>query len=154
MPQAIQAGTVLIEDRPPITQYLAINSEPYAANWRVIAGTDGFALDRKIHAAGWNFFFFAGEVRTVFFGAPHAKHIRNALKRVLSKVSGQNFNCLEVTRSPVNALRAFPTQSSPHIAGTSSRGGAWTGPSTAAPNRKLPNGCEADALHAKVQFEV
>ena len=91
------SSTILIEDRPQMAQYLAIKSEPYAANWRVLDGTDGFALDRKIHAAGWNFFFFAGEVRTVFFGSPHAKNIRNALKRILAKVSGQNFNCLEVT---------------------------------------------------------
>ncbi len=97
MPKTIQAGTILIEDRPLITQYLAIASNPYAANWSVVEGADGFALDRKVHAAGWNFFFFAGPVRTAFFGAPDAKNIRNALKRMLAKVSGQNFNCLEVT---------------------------------------------------------
>lgn len=97
MPQTIQAGTILIEDRPLIAQYLAIASKPYAANWSVVEGADGFGLDRKIHAAGWNFFFFAGPVRTAFFGTPDAKNIRNALKRMLAKVSGQNFNCLEVT---------------------------------------------------------
>lgn len=97
MPQTIQVGTILIEDRPLFARYLAIESEPYALNWRMVEGADGSALDRKIHAAGWNFFFLAGEVRSSFFGAPHARNIRNAVKRLLAKVSNQNFNCLEVT---------------------------------------------------------
>lgn len=57
MPQTIQVGTILIEDRPLFARYLAIKSEPYASNWRMVEGSDGLALDRKIHAAGWNFFF-------------------------------------------------------------------------------------------------
>jgi hypothetical protein len=97
LPQTIQVGTILIEDRPLIAHHLAISTKPYAANWRVVEGADGFALDRQIHAAGWNFFFFAGEVRSVFLGAPHGRNLRNALKRILVKVSKQNFNCLEVT---------------------------------------------------------
>jgi hypothetical protein len=52
--QTIQVGTILI-DRPSPVQYSAIESEPYAANWRMVEGVDGSALDRKIHAAGWNF---------------------------------------------------------------------------------------------------
>ena len=47
---------------------------------------NGFALDRKIHAVGWNFFFMAGEVKVMFFGALGAKKIQNALKRILVKV--------------------------------------------------------------------
>lgn len=97
MQQTIQVGTILIEDRPLFARYLAIESEPYALNWRVVEGADGSALDRKIHAAGWNFFFLAGEVRSSFLGAPHARNIRNALKRMLANVSKQHFNCLEVT---------------------------------------------------------
>jgi len=97
LPQTIEAGAILIDDRLQIARHLAIASKPYAANWSLVEGSDGFALDRKIHAAGWNFFFFAGPVRTVFFGAPDARNIRNALKRMLAKVSKQNFNCMEVT---------------------------------------------------------
>ena len=108
MQQTIQAGTILIEDRPLIADYLAIESKPYAANWSVVEGADGFALDRKIHAAGWNFFFFAGEVRAIFFGAADAKNIRGVLKRMLAKVSEQNFNCLEVTAIASKRFVAVP----------------------------------------------
>jgi hypothetical protein len=42
---------------------------PVRGNWSVVRALDGFALDRKIHAAGWNFFFMAAEVRVMFFGS-------------------------------------------------------------------------------------
>ena len=52
MPQTIQVGTILIEDRPSLVQYLAITTEPYAANWRMVEGVDGAVLDRKIREIG------------------------------------------------------------------------------------------------------
>lgn len=58
---------------------------------------DGFALDRKIHAAGWNFFFMAPEVKVMFFGAVGAKKVHNALMRILTKVKRERFYGLEVT---------------------------------------------------------
>ena len=58
---------------------------------------DGFALDRKIHAAGWNFFFMAQEIKVMFFGALGAKKIQKAMTRILKKVKLQHFNSLEVT---------------------------------------------------------
>ena len=79
------------------TQLLGPESGPYSGNWSVIKALDGFALDRKIHAAGWNFFFMAAEVKVMCFGAVGAKSIQNALKRILGKVRHQNFNSLEVT---------------------------------------------------------
>lgn len=72
-------------------------SEPYSGRWNVVKALDGIALDRKIRAAGWNFFFIASEVKVMFFGAIGAKKIQHALHRILGKVSQQNFNGLEVT---------------------------------------------------------
>jgi hypothetical protein len=63
----------------------------------VVNALDGLALDRKIHAAGWNFFFMAAEAKVMFFGAIGAKNIQNAIKRMLEKLKPMNFNCLEVT---------------------------------------------------------
>jgi hypothetical protein len=97
MTAAVQVGTVLIEQRPAMAQALGLQSEPYSANWGVIKALDGLALDRKIHAAGWNFFFMAAQVRVMFFGAIGAKKIQNALTRMLGKLKPMNFNCLEVT---------------------------------------------------------
>jgi hypothetical protein len=99
MPQEVQVGTILMSQWPP---FLGLPSEglegkPYSGHWSVVKALDGFALDRKIRAAGWNFFFIASEVKVMFFGSLGAKKIQHALHRILGKVSRQHFNGLEVT---------------------------------------------------------
>lgn len=97
MPPTIQVGAILIEEWPLMTQVLGLESEPYSGNWSLVKVLDGSALDRKIRASGWNLFFMAAEVKTMFIGALGAKKIENALKRILEKVKQQHFNGLEVT---------------------------------------------------------
>jgi len=97
MPPTVEVGTILIEEQPLLTQLLGLESEPCSGNWGVVKALDGSALDHKIHAAGWNFFFMAAEVKVMFFGALGTKKIQNALQRILAKVRHQNFNGLEVT---------------------------------------------------------
>ena len=99
MPEEVQVGTILMSEWPP---FLGLPSEgpesaPYTGQWSVVKGLDGFALDRKIRAAGWNFFFIASEVKVMFLGSLGAKKIQHALHRILGKVSRQHFNGLEVT---------------------------------------------------------
>jgi hypothetical protein len=93
----VQTGTILIEDRPLIAQVLGLESEAYFGNWGVVKMSDNSALDRKIHAAGWNFFFMAREVKATFFGAVGAMKVQKALKRILESVKHENYNGLEVT---------------------------------------------------------
>ena len=98
MAPAVQVGTILIrKESPRMAEALTLESEPYLGNWSVLKALDGLALDDKVHAAGWNFFFMAAEVKVMFFGAIGAQRIRDALQRILGKVKLQNFNCLEVT---------------------------------------------------------
>ena len=80
-----------------MTQLPGLECEPCSGNWKLLKALDGMGLDRKIQAAGWSFFFMATEVKVMFFGALGAKQILNALRRILEKVKGQDFNCLEVT---------------------------------------------------------
>ena len=95
---SVQVGTILIgEESPRMAEVFALESEPYFEHWSVVKALDSFALDDKIHAARWNFFFLADEVKVIFFGAIGATRVRKALKRILRKVKPQNFNCLEVT---------------------------------------------------------
>jgi hypothetical protein len=93
----LKVGTILIEERPLITKFLGLECDSCSGRWTVVRGLDGFALDRKIHAAGWSFLFMAAEVKVIFFGALGTKRIHNALRRILVKVRLQDFNCLEVT---------------------------------------------------------
>ena len=97
MPPAVRVGSILIEEWPLMTQLPDVEGEPCSGNWSLVKVLDGFALDRKIRASGWNFFFMAAEVKAMFFGALGAKKIQNALKRILGKVKQQHFNSLEVT---------------------------------------------------------
>ena len=80
-----------------MTQILGLESEPYSGSWRLVKALDGFSIDRKIRASGWNFFFMATEVKTMILGALGADKLHNAMKRILEKVRGQHFNSLEVT---------------------------------------------------------
>lgn len=63
-----------------------MESEPHLGNWSVIKVLDGFAQDKKIRAAVWNFFFQADEVKVMFFGGISAAKVHDALKRILGKV--------------------------------------------------------------------
>ena len=80
-----------------MTPFQGVESEPYSGKWSVVTGLDGFALDRKICASGWHFFFLAGDVNAIFIGAVGAKKIQNAMKRILRTVAQEHFNGLEVT---------------------------------------------------------
>jgi hypothetical protein len=108
MPPTVQAGTILMKDWPAMTQLLGIESEPCSGEWSLLKVLDGFALDRKIHAAGWNFFFMAAEVRVMFFGSLGAAKIQNSLKRILEKVKQQQFNGLEITQIVARRFLGVP----------------------------------------------
>jgi hypothetical protein len=108
MPPNVQVGAILIEDWPLATQCLGLESEPYSGNWSLVKVLDGFTLDRKIHAAGWNFFFMATRVKAMFFGALGAEKIQNALNRILRKVKQQHFNGLEVTEIVAKRFLGVP----------------------------------------------
>jgi hypothetical protein len=104
----IQVGTVLTDDSPLITRFFGLESEICSGSWSVVKLLDGFALDRKIHAAGWNFFFMAAEVKVMFFGALGARKIQNALTRILGKLKQQHFNGLEVTEIVAKRFLGVP----------------------------------------------
>jgi hypothetical protein len=97
MPPIVQVGAILMKDWPGMKKLLGLESEPYSGQWTLLRALDVCALDRKIHAAGWNFFFMATEVKVMFFGSVGATKIQNALKRIVKKVKQQHFNSLEVT---------------------------------------------------------
>ncbi len=97
MDLTVQVGTIVVEEGNRMASALALPSQPYSGSWSMLKTRDSCALDREIHAAGWNFFFLAAEVKVMFFGALGAQKIHNALLRILKLVKPQNFNCLEVT---------------------------------------------------------
>jgi hypothetical protein len=94
MAQEVRVGTILISEWP---QLFELETEPYSGRWSMVKGLSGFELDRKIRAAGWNFFFIASKMDAMFLGAPGTTKIHHAVNRILDQVNKEHFNCLEVT---------------------------------------------------------
>ena len=97
MPPTVHVGAILMKDWPEIKELLGLECEPYSGQWTLLKALDVWAFDRKIHAAGWNLFYMAAEVKVMFFGSLGATKVHNALKRILEKVKQEHFNGLEVT---------------------------------------------------------
>ena len=104
MSQDVQVGTILMSEWPPL---FGLASEPYSGRWSVLKAIDGFALDRKIRAAGWNFFLMASEVKVMFRGLPGAKKMQQAVNRILGKVGKEHFNGVEITRIVTRRFLGF-----------------------------------------------
>jgi hypothetical protein len=47
---SVQAGTILIEDRPLMTHVLGLGCEPYLGEWGVLKGLDSFTLPESVAA--------------------------------------------------------------------------------------------------------
>lgn len=93
----VHVGTILLKQSQLMKESFALETSPCSKNWNLIKGMDGFAVDRKIHAAGWNFFFMAAEVKVMFFGVLSATKIQSALRRIVAQVKRQHFNGIEIT---------------------------------------------------------
>ena len=98
MAEKIKTGTILIEEGVLLPESLRFESEPYSKGWRLVKNLDGYGLDRKIREAGWTFFFMAGEIKASVFGLDGEKAVRRAVKRVITYMKSDRFNCLEITQ--------------------------------------------------------
>jgi hypothetical protein len=108
MPSTVQVGTILMKDCPGMPQFIGYETEPGFAEWSTIKMPDAISLDRKIQAAGWNFFFIATDVKAMFFGSFGAAKIKSAVERILNKVKLQNFNGLEITAIVARSFFGVP----------------------------------------------
>jgi len=99
MSQTLKVGTILMKMKEwvGVPDLPGLETRLGFGEWSVVTAPDAFALDRTIHAAGWNFFFMAAEVKTMFLGFLGEEKMRRALKRILAKVQLQHFNGLEIT---------------------------------------------------------
>jgi hypothetical protein len=97
MRETIKVGTVLIKEGTLFPETIVCENEPYSPGWRSVTGLDGYAMDRRIHEAGWTFFYLAGESRATVFGCEGQKTVRRAIKLILSGLKFEKFNSLEIT---------------------------------------------------------
>ena len=108
MAETINTGTILIKDRTFLPDALRFESEPCATGWRLVKNLDGDGLGRKIHEAGWTFFWLAGELGATVFGFDRQKTVRRAVKRILANLKSEEFNSLEITRVTSKRFLGLP----------------------------------------------
>src|SRR5438309_11346126 len=95
-----RTGTVFIKEGTPLPSLRSMESEQFLPGWRIVKNLDRQALTREIEGANWNFFYLAGEIRTIVFGRGGLGTLRRAVKRIVAKQEGQSFrfNSLEITK--------------------------------------------------------
>ena len=108
MAETIKTGTVLIKDGTLLPDAMQFESEPCATGWRLVKNFDGHGMGRKIHEAGWTFFYVAGEIKGTIFGFDGQKTVRRAVKRILANLKWGEFNSLEITRVASKRFLGLP----------------------------------------------
>jgi hypothetical protein len=108
MPDKIKGGTILIQEGALLPESLRFESEPHSQGWRLVKNLDSRGLDRKIRDAGWTFFFMAGGVNATAVGSDLEKTTRRAVKKVLSSMKSDRFNCLEIAQVAAKRFLGLP----------------------------------------------
>jgi len=96
MSNEIQAGTVLVQ-QSALLHLLGTQGENYSDQWCSLGTNESAELDRKLRAAGWNFFFIADELRTIVPPWGGEKTLRAGVKRLLARTRAQQFNCMQLS---------------------------------------------------------
>jgi hypothetical protein len=105
----IKTGTLLMEKGTPVPQFFSVGTELYPNNWRQVTTNHHFPeLEKELSLAGWTFFYLAGEIRTIGIGFDRKKAINAALKRLISNVSLQKCNCLEIDNVETRSFLGVP----------------------------------------------
>ncbi len=98
MTKELVIGTILMDDRPAVSQALELEKETFSRGWDVLYTVGAPTLELKLGAVGWSCFFLAGEMKVTMFGSRAPNNSRWAVRRLLSKATAANFNCFEITR--------------------------------------------------------
>ncbi len=107
MADTIKTGTILIKEGTLLPETLRFESEPYAPGWRLVQNLDRYELGRKIHEAGWTFFWLAGEIGATVFGFDEQKTLSRAVEQILASPESAEFNSLEIMRVASEASKRF-----------------------------------------------
>ncbi len=108
MAEKINTDTILIKEGTLLPEGLQLESDPYLKGWRLVKNLGSSGMDRKLCAAGWTFFYMAGEVNAMAFGSDSEKTTRRAVKEVLANMKSDRFNGLEISRVAAKSFLWLP----------------------------------------------
>jgi hypothetical protein len=103
----MKTGTILIAEGTLLPEGLRFESEPCAPGWRFVKNLDASDVGRKIHEAGWTFFYMAGEINMTAFGFDEQKTVRRAVEHILANLNPEKSNSLQITRVASVASQRF-----------------------------------------------
>jgi len=105
----IKTGTLLMEKGTPVPQFFSIGTESYPNAWTQVTTNRNFPeLAKELAIAGWTFFYLAGEIRTIGIGFDKKKGIDAALRRLMTNVTLQKCNCLEIDTVSTRSFFGVP----------------------------------------------
>jgi hypothetical protein len=98
--QGTFCGDILIRSDALLPRSLHLASQAFTAGWRRVASaghleSERCELDRQIKAAGWTFFYLAGEIKATALGHDE-KAVRRAINRILTAPESEQFNAMEI----------------------------------------------------------
>src|SRR5258707_3088988 len=105
-----RTGTIFIREGTPLPTMRSMESEQFLPGWRIVKNLDRQALTREIEGANWNFFYLAGEIRTIVFGRGGLGTLRRGVKRIGAKQERRSVRVylLEISKSSSTKLLGIP----------------------------------------------
>jgi hypothetical protein len=99
-------GTLLIAENTLLPEPSPQDSRSIGNGWARI--TNNLVFEKKLAAAGWAFFYMAGTIRANVLGFKRHHLLETAVKRLLSKVSREKCNCLEIDHITTGSFCGLP----------------------------------------------
>ena len=99
----VRAGSVLLHSDLGLPESVHFRSKQYGS-WKILAGVNGFEVERSLSKAGWHFFFMVPAIRAGALSSDRNKALRKGLKKILTATEAQNFNALEIVEITTKRL--------------------------------------------------
>jgi hypothetical protein len=107
MTDPIAAGSILIQEGSYLPDSRPLRTGSDGIGWAAVEDSRS-VFEKEVRAAGWTFFFMAGEIKTTVFGFDRQKTLRAALKRLIANVKSQNCNSIEITQVTGKSFLKLP----------------------------------------------
>jgi len=107
MTDAIAAGSILIQEGTYLPNSRPLQTGSDGSGWAAVEDSRS-VFEKEVRAAGWTFFFMAGEIKTTVFGFDRQKTLRAALQRLIRNVKSQNCNSIEITQVTGRSFLKLP----------------------------------------------
>jgi len=104
---AIEPGTILIEDSAPLPSSVLLRADAYCRGWSAVTD-ERSVFEKEVGRAGLTFFFLAGEMKATVFGFDRQKALRGALSRLTANTKAQDCNSIEITRITGKSFLGVP----------------------------------------------